>query len=63
MTTEYHRQLAEHIADAKKNIRSMKRVMPGLFPEYSTMLEARRRLEQARLDYKAAKEAWDKLGK
>jgi len=60
--TEYQKQLLEQTMEAQKEVRKMKRAVPYIFLEYLNLNTARNELEQARTKYKAAKQAWDRLG-
>ncbi|TFH04401.1 MAG: hypothetical protein E4H14_14805 [Candidatus Thorarchaeota archaeon] len=61
--SEYMTDLNQQIDEAKKRIRQMKRIMPGLYPEHSEYMDAKRDLERARKRFKNANQDWTNLGK
>jgi len=50
------------IKDAKEHIRSLKKVSPQIYPEYSRLRTAQIDFAKARLELQEAEEAWEKLG-
>jgi len=59
---EFQERMFEQIEEAKANIRKLKRAAPYMYHEYGELNAAKQNLEQARIRYAKAKEAWAKLG-
>lgn len=55
--------LKKAVADSKKEVQNLKKIMPEIFPEYQAMLRAEKELELSKERLKFAKEKWDKIGK
>ena len=56
------KSLDEIIASARVKVRKLKKVSPEIFPEYSRLVCAERDFKLAKIELKAAKNAWRKLG-
>jgi hypothetical protein len=59
---KFRSDLAEQIADAKKQVRKMKLAAPYLYHEYQELHESKRALAAAKDRYLRAKAAWKALG-
>jgi ABC-type transporter lipoprotein component MlaA len=50
--------LSEQIANARVQVRKMKRATPYIFHEWQRLQSAKRALKDARDEYEAARKAW-----
>ncbi len=55
--------IAEQVEKAKAAVRYRKEHVPYTFPEYSRLLEAQAKHQQATQELLAAKKAWRELGR
>lgn len=52
----------DQFAKARAQIKTYKKHIPHMFPQWQRLQNAKSDLEKAKLEYKRAKAAWDKLG-